>query len=172
MSRDPLEDDRPTRFSVLLHRGAKLIESYQDNEDFKNGLQCPSALGNVAHWSRHFTLNEREKQLAEGTLCYAHVRQNGSDFEVIDLYPVMIARSLYSLTPNDVLDPSLKPANSFDQLSPAERVFGWVNQDGQGAYKGQLRVHGIKCLSEVEDAVDNFGSDDASFPLTILGLPS
>lgn len=155
----------------IRQRWAKLIESYQDNEDFKNGLQCPSALGNVAHWSRHFTLNEREKQLAEGTLCYAHVRQNGSDFEVIDLYPVMIARSLYSLTPNDVLDPSLKPANSFDQLSPAERVFGWVNQDGQGAYKGQLRVHGIKCLSEVEDAVDNFGSDDASFPLTILGQP-
>jgi CRISPR-associated protein (TIGR03986 family) len=167
-----IEESKKIPLSTQIkQRWAKLIESYQDNEDFKNGLQCPSALGNVAHWSRHFTLNEREKQLAEGTLCYAHVRQSGSDFEVIDLYPVMIARSLYSLTPNDILDPSLKPANSFDQLSPADRVFGWVKQHGQGAYKGQLRVHGIKCLCEAEDAIDNFGSDDASFPLTILGQP-
>jgi CRISPR-associated protein (TIGR03986 family) len=165
------ESEKVPLSTEIKHRWAKLIESYQDNEDFKNGLQCPSALGNVARWSRHFNLNEREKQLAEGTLCYAHVRQNGSDFEVIDLYPVMIARSLYSLTPNDILDSSLKPANSFDQLSPADRVFGWVKQHGQGAYKGQLRVHGVKCLHESEDAIDNFGSDDASFPLTILGQP-
>jgi CRISPR-associated protein (TIGR03986 family) len=155
----------------IKQRWAKLIESYQDNDDFKNGLQCPSALGNVAHWSRYFTLNEREKQLAEGTLCYAYVYQSDSGFEVVDLYPVMIARSLYSLTPDHILDPSLKPAPSFDQLSPADRVFGWVKQGGKGAYKGQLRVHGVKCLDEAKDAIYDFGSDDASFPLTILGQP-
>jgi len=165
------ESEKIPLSNEIKQRWTKLIESYQDNDDFKNGLQCPSALGNVAHWSRHFTLNEQEKQLVEGTLCYAHVYQSDSGFEVIDLYPVMIARSLYSLTPDDILDPSLKPANSFDQLSPADRVFGWVKQHGQGAYKGQLRVHNVKCLHEAKDAIDNFGSDDASFPLTILGQP-
>lgn len=165
------ESEKILLSNEIKQRWAKLIESYQDNDDFKNGLQCPSALGDVAHWSRHFTLNEEEKQLAEGTLCYAHVYQSDSGFEVIDLYPVMIARSLYSLTPDSILDPSLKPATSFDQLSPADRIFGWVNQLGQGAYKGQLRVHGVKCLCEAKDAIDNFGSDDASFPLTILGKP-
>ncbi|MFN6069776.1 MAG: hypothetical protein ACK45T_21980, partial [Pseudanabaena sp.] len=32
MSRDPLEDDRPTRFSVLLHRGAKQVQNYKGYE--------------------------------------------------------------------------------------------------------------------------------------------
>ncbi len=166
-STEPLE---PLSISdEIRKRWSKLIESYQDNDDFKNGFQCPTALGNMANWSRHFYLSECEKNLEDGTLCYACVRKNGSSFEVIDLYPVMISRGLYKQTPSAILDPSLKPAISKDQLSPADRVFGWVNQNGQGSYKGQLRVHSVACLRD--DAVDDFGSEEASFPLAILGQP-
>ena len=34
----------------------------------------------------------------------------------------------------------INPASCLKELSPAERVFGWVNPEGKGAYKGQLRV--------------------------------
>ena len=34
----------------------------------------------------------------------------------------------------------INPASCLKELSPAERVFGWVNPKGKGAYKGQLRV--------------------------------
>jgi CRISPR-associated protein (TIGR03986 family) len=44
-----------------------------------------------------------------------------------------------------------------------------VNQNGQGSYKGQLRIHSVCCLRE--DAVDDFGNQGASFPLAILGQP-
>lgn len=165
----PLTDEMGERWS-------KLIESYQNNDDFQNGLPCPAALGNAATWSRHITGGEPERDLTEGTLCYAQVRVsyaqvrvNGASFEVIDLYPVMISRSLYRCTPAEILHSSLKPATSYANLSPADRVFGWVNQNGQGSYKGQLRIHSVCCLRE--DAVDDFGHQNASFPLAILGQP-
>jgi CRISPR-associated protein (TIGR03986 family) len=159
----------------MRERWAKLIESYQNNDDFQNGLPCPAALRNadaprnVATWSRHVTGGDPERELSEGTLCYARVYKNGSGFGIIDLYPVMISRSLYRCTPTEILHPSLKPASNYANLSPADSVFGWVNQNGKGAYKGQLRIHSVYCLRK--DAVDNFGSEGASFPLAILGQP-
>jgi len=158
----PLDDDSRQRWS-------KLIESYQSNDDFINGLPCPSALGNRASWSRHIMGGSRERKLSEGTLCYAQVKKERSRFKVIDLHPVMISRSLYRCTPAETLNPSLKPATNYDDLSPADRVFGWVSQNGQGSYKGQLRVHSVNCLDN--DAIENFGNDDASVPLAILGQP-
>jgi len=160
----------------IRERWSKLIESYQNNDDFQNGLPCPAALGNAATWSRHVAGGNPERELSEGTLCYAQVQASGSSFEVIDLYPVMISRSLYRRTPKEILHPSLKPANNYANLSPADRVFGWVNQDGKGSYKGQLRVHSVTCISDVNDAIDNFDSDDvvsekAVVPLAILGQP-
>lgn len=152
----------------IRERWAKLIESYQNNDDFKNGLPCPSALENAV-WSRQVTGGDREKELTEGTLCYAHVHKNGSNFEIIDLYPVMISRSLYEQTPVEILNATLKPATNKEKLSPADRVFGWVNQNGKGSHKGQLRVHSISC--ESEDAIDDFGDEENSFPLAILGQP-
>jgi CRISPR-associated protein (TIGR03986 family) len=150
----------------IRKRWSKLIESYQDNADFKNGLPCPAALGDTAGWSRQVMGGEREKQLEDGTLCYARVSENGS---IQDLYPVMISRALYDLTPTEILPPSLNPATRFDQLSPADRVFGWVNQQGKGSYKGHLRVHSVTCLRK--DAIDDFGDESATVPLAILGQP-
>ncbi|WP_448573221.1 RAMP superfamily CRISPR-associated protein [Trichothermofontia sp.] len=74
----------------MRERWSKLIESYQSNDDFQNGLPCPAALGNTATWSRHITGGTPEKELLEGTLCYAQVQSNGSRFEIIDLYPEVL----------------------------------------------------------------------------------
>lgn len=47
----------------------------------------------------------------------------------------------YKCAPMDIFKiKHINPASCLAELSPAERVFGWVNPEGKGAYKGQLRV--------------------------------
>jgi hypothetical protein len=54
---------------------------------------------------------------------------------------------LFAISPEQLLDPSLHPAENpqedLAQLSPTDRVFGWVNQQGKGAYRGQLRLSSV-----------------------------
>lgn len=116
-------------------------------------------------WSRHI-YEESEVKLREGTLCY--VEFNGS--EITAVQPVTISRRLYAIPPEQLLDPSLKPATCTDKLSPADRVFGWVKQKkgkGSSSYKGNLRIGSVTCQSD--DAIEGFGDD--GFPLAILGQP-
>ena len=47
----------------------------------------------------------------------------------------------YECAPMDIFKiKQINPASCLAELSPADRVFGWVNPEGKGAYKGQLRV--------------------------------
>lgn len=47
----------------------------------------------------------------------------------------------YKKAPMDIFKiKHINPASCLAELSPAERVFGWTNPEGKGAYKGQLRV--------------------------------
>ena len=47
----------------------------------------------------------------------------------------------YTCAPMEIFKiKKINPASCLAELSPAERVFGWVNPEGKGAYKGQLRV--------------------------------
>ena len=52
-------------------------------------------------------------------------------------------------------------------LSAADRVFGWVNQNGNGSYKGNLRINSVECNSD--NSRESFGKD--GFSLAILGEP-
>ena len=74
----------------------------------------------------------------------------------------------YKYSPKDLLPNSLYPAQNLNELSPAERMFGWVNQEQQGAYRGQIRIGAIDCISDKADAIENFTK---SVPLQILGQP-
>ncbi|WP_322779174.1 TIGR03986 family CRISPR-associated RAMP protein [Frankia sp. Cas4] len=119
-------------------------------------------------WSRHL-YEEGAEKLRPGDLCYALLDSRGN---LDALYPVMIARELFSASPKDLLHPSLRPASTRDELSPADRVFGWVNPDGHGAYRGQLRVGPVTLDADrdaVGHAVADFGAD--GLPLAILGQP-
>jgi len=121
-------------------------------------------------WSRHIYV-EGAEQFREGILCYVELEQD----EVTALFPVTISRRLYDSNPNSLLDASLKPAQSLGELSPADRVFGWVNKKGNGAYRGQLRVSPVKCTSA--DPLTVFAKKEDSpvrqlgIPLAILGQP-
>ncbi|ELS31693.1 MULTISPECIES: TIGR03986 family type III CRISPR-associated RAMP protein [Pseudanabaena] len=121
-------------------------------------------------WSRHVIGGHTELKLNDGTLCYAYLEKNSNGYKVMQLYPVMISRAMYDEPPIDLLPQTLHLANNLDELSTADRVFGWVNQekDGKGAYKGNLRIHSVKCESAQDDAIQEFPS---GLTLGILGQP-
>lgn len=117
-------------------------------------------------FSRH-VYHPEDQELTDGALVYVRLDSKGTP---IGVYPVMISRELHPNAPSDLLEKSLRPAETIDQMSPADRVFGWVRQKegqkGLGAYRGNLRVGPITC--ETADAVQRFA---APLPLAILGQP-
>lgn len=164
-------DADPPRIPVTCaHRKAwrELIANYQDEHEreLSAGASGPPALQHSV-WSRHVTGGRPAQELADGTLCYAMVTGSPDNYTVEALYPVIISRKLFAVPPDALLDASLKPAKRLDELSPADRVFGWVCQDGKGAYRGNLRVGPVHCMTD--DAVEEF--PDAGLPLAILGAP-
>ncbi|NBD33782.1 MAG: TIGR03986 family CRISPR-associated RAMP protein [Cyanobacteria bacterium] len=124
-------------------------------------------------WSLH-VYDQKQRKLDEGILCYVELDANCdlndlAPSDVLALQPVTISRRLYDQKPADLLPKSLHPAADISELSPADRVFGWVNQNGQGSYKGQLRVHSVECQTSTEKAIKHF--EDQGLPLAILGEP-
>lgn len=170
-------------FDTLAEKWKELIKNYREiHDDGKEPLP-----ENVPEWSRHIE-NPREKvetELARGVLCYARVAKADEADKIEELFPVMISRHLYEVSPLALLagapkTPSqLTPAQAFEDLSPADRVFGWVNQNGSGAYRGQLRIQpvlSVTCLTpnpdkagEILDPIERFAPN--GFPLAILGQP-
>lgn len=159
-----------------------LIADYQKihekdlKERERNGQSPSDYLGHDPEktaWSRH-VYDQNQRQLDEGILCYVQLDENSdlnnlAPADVLALQPVTISRRLYDQKPADLLPDSLHPASNQAELSPADRVFGWVNQNGQGSYKGQLRVHSVECQTSAEEAIKHF--DNQGLPLAILGEP-
>lgn len=86
----------------------------------------------------------------------------------------------YHLSPWDLLCDCLKPADDIQQLSPADRVFGWVRAEKkdsrtQGtqqepvATRGLLRVGSVTCKTDASNAVETFSGQ--ALPLAILSTP-
>jgi CRISPR-associated protein (TIGR03986 family) len=164
------EDAAGNALPILPEHGAQwsnLIRDYRTNQDLLMGRDRPGALQN-AGWSRHMTDNE-ELELSVGSLAYALIEPSGNTWRVRELFPVCISRRLFESSPLSLLPESLRPATSLSQLSPADRVFGWVNQQGHGSCKGNVRVGPVKCETPKEQAIADFGTP--GLPLAILGQP-
>ena len=161
----------------------ELIKNYQEahERDLKQrenrGEKPRDYLGDQpgkTGWSRHiYEKSERELHVDterfSGTLCYAELVANSTS-EIAALIPVTISRRLYSASPEDLMPESLKPAQSLEQLSPVDRVFGWVNQNGSGAYRGNVRIGPVRCISP--NPVKSFEEEGLPpLPLAILGQP-
>jgi CRISPR-associated protein (TIGR03986 family) len=124
-------------------------------------------------FSRHIYEPGSEK-LTPGTLCYIELDtklQKGEEQKITSknikaIIPVIISRHFYDVNPQSLLDRSLQPATKIEELSPADRVFGWTNQSGNGAYRGNLRIHDVCCTTP--SPVENF---EQGLPLAILGQP-
>ena len=120
-------------------------------------------------WSRHI-YEPGTEEFKEGTLCYVQLDRNNQK-KVTALFPVVLSRRLYEISPEKLLAANLHPATKIAELSPAERVFGWVNtkpgeSEKAAAYKGNLRIGLVEC--QRDDAIEEFGNN---IPLAILGQP-
>ncbi|WP_440106040.1 TIGR03986 family type III CRISPR-associated RAMP protein [Streptosporangium sp. H16] len=170
-------------WSALVKDWDLLIQSYRDahsNKELRQrrtlddrvadpGERIGDGPGQLA-WSPHIHDKEGTK-LKPGTVCYA--RRNEKR-EIYQLYPVPVSRDIYPAAPSELLHPSLAPAPGYGELSPADRVFGWVAPpNGSGvrpaAYRGRLRIGPVTCEQDAERAVERFGGD--GLPLAILGGP-
>jgi CRISPR-associated protein (TIGR03986 family) len=167
-----LKDEHRTMWRELIHNYQSIHEDDLRRRD-RNSQRYDQQLGTnpgQTAWSRH-VYTDSDRELDDGTLCYVRLNDQQSDVEAI--FPVMIARELYSVSPWDLLPASLRPATSLDELSPADRVFGWVRAgrqgQGTGAVRGLLRVGPVICTSAVEDSVETF--PHPGVPLAILSAP-
>lgn len=134
--------------------------------------------------SRHILNIDEEKALGNKTLCYARVEQTVSGWYVKELIPVMISRRLHEVSPAELLPEELHPAQTLAELSPADRVFGWVRQPNEkthkelmkedkklGAYRGQIRLGVVELVQNdvTNNGVEKFAGE--TLPLQILGQP-
>ncbi|MDR1510444.1 MAG: TIGR03986 family CRISPR-associated RAMP protein, partial [Synergistaceae bacterium] len=140
----------------------ELISNYQSVHE---GGANPTIDKGVIH-GKHI-MNADKKTLRDGDFVY--VNMNSSNTAVVALFPVQISRELHEKTPWDCAYPSVRPAEGMDNLSPADRLFGWVNQNGKGAWKGKIRISdGIfHATEEVSNPTEQF----EPLPLAILGNP-
>ncbi|HEY9869026.1 MAG TPA: TIGR03986 family CRISPR-associated RAMP protein [Candidatus Obscuribacterales bacterium] len=173
----PLTDEHRKQWRELIKNYQSIHE--EDLRKRRTRNQQPDAYlgskpGETA-WSRHvYTLSERE--LADGTLCYARLTRDRNQVEA--LFPVMLSRELYPVSAWSLLDDSLRPAESIAELSPADRVFGWVKSNADAehtsrsepiAARGLIRIGPVVCESVPGDSVDLF--DTSGVPLAILAAP-
>ncbi|MGP4109725.1 TIGR03986 family type III CRISPR-associated RAMP protein [Streptomyces sp. 4N509B] len=184
-SEEQLELDEAT-WRKLTEQWEALIRNYRAAHDEADILHRQRPGGGEAHasewlgdepgrtaWSPHLHEHhygtKQEQYLSFPRMCWA--RYEGG--RITALYPVMVSRDVYDVAPSDLLDASLHPAEAFDQLSPADRVFGWVAPGASGrrpaAYRGRVRIGPVTCDQEAEQAVRAFPGD--GLPLAILGQP-
>ena len=190
---------KPDTFEVTDHlkkswrmRVKSYREAHPENDIFKRprGAKPWEKTGNnpgETAWSPHLYQDGKHRdrwgrnahdamELQARDLVYARCKfdTKGNITDIEDLFPVMISRELYDNSPKDLLDSSLndsllKPANKRSELSPADRLFGWVPQKSgsdQG-YKGRIRV---VCEDGARpEIIEDFAGK--SLPLAILGQP-
>jgi CRISPR-associated protein (TIGR03986 family) len=158
----------------LKNNWKDLILDYQEvhKKEISEGKKHPPAQKDSFSLSRHIIGNENEQELKEGTLCYAECEkinnQKGIFYRPKGLYPVRISRKLYEKSPQDLIHKNLQPPKNLKELSPADRIFGWVSQgNGEGSYRGQLSI-GFAKLNQTEQAIEKF---EEGVSLSILAAP-
>ena len=164
-----IKPETPALWTELIKDYQKIhVKDLQQRDD--NNREYYEYLGNrpgETAWSRHI-YEPGAEEFKEGTLCYV---QFDKDNKITALFPVVLSRRLYKLSPEKLLAANLHPATKIEELSPAERVFGWVNtkpgeSEKAAAYKGNLRIGLVEC--QKDDAIEEFGNN---IPLAILGQP-
>lgn len=178
-------DEAPLRFSGeekdrIIQLWNELILNYKkihqkdlkkrEDADIHPGAYLGDDPGETG-WSRHI-YEENAEILNRGTLCYLERRGN----QITALLPVIISRHLYDCSPDLLLDETLSPPEKIDDLSPVDRVFGWVRRTDskrsafKTAYKGNLRISAVTCLAKSRQAaIEEFVGEGV--PLAILGAP-
>lgn len=142
-----------------------LLEDYRKVHDKE--AYPPSGNG-VVHGAHITSI----RKLQEGDFVYASfLNPNRSNRTISKIFPVQISRDLHEASPWDCLDESLRPPRKMEHLSPAERLFGWVNAEGKGAWRGKVRIVDLETQHpDMQSVVEKF-PENQTLPLAILGAP-
>jgi CRISPR-associated protein (TIGR03986 family) len=137
----------------------------------------------VPAWVRgDLSVPEDDSDEARVITCWAEIRTRPVTADaVLRLTPVTTSRALHASAPRELLDPSLLPAERLEQLSPADRVFGWVSQRGSAteeaddeepggatSYRGHVRIVGVASPTR-KQGIHNFGA--AGLTIAPLSAP-
>jgi CRISPR-associated protein (TIGR03986 family) len=139
-----------------------VLASYRDAAEYNEPGLDPA--GKQLERSRHVPAGrEVPSRLEEGDLVYLDVdraaaprgpstgRRATASLTVDAVHPVIFGRLPYQRSPAQALDDSLRPAAELEELSPADRLFGWAPaSSGSGrrtssGYRGRLRIAAITC---------------------------
>ena len=152
-----------------------VIRAYLDAHS-AGDLRSTAALRDMAKdWSAHM-YDKGRRQLCDGDLCYAVIESDGEGgHRIASLQPVAISRRPYSATPFDLAPADVRPASMLHELSPADRLFGWVrdgkapegaHRDASVAFRGTVRVERVDGLT-----ADSVADLERPVPLAVLGAP-
>lgn len=140
---------------VVAEYNQRLQEYYDRNQRDAAKPRRPN------NWPLTSEFVRKNKRLKKGDLVYL-IDQNGRKY----LRPVSIPRLPYLNPRQALLPPEYHPASHEGELSPADRMFGWVQGSGaEGAYAGRIRF-----------SMGDFVADKLMFiaegiPLAILSTP-
>ncbi len=146
------------RYWRAVLRAYDLAHGYNDPQatyrktPARKGRKASAGRGEIER-SYHVPSSPRLRELPPGTLVY--VKYDEASHEVTEVHPVMIGRLPFQAAPGELLHESLQPARDWHQLSPADRLFGWVppsrtdgdTADGAVGYRGRLRIRSITCTT-------------------------
>ncbi|ODS36718.1 MAG: CRISPR-associated RAMP family protein [Candidatus Altiarchaeales archaeon WOR_SM1_79] len=115
-----------------------------------------------------FSTKFQNSELSVGDLIYVEVTNN----EVVNIALVKIPRLLYRNSIRNLLLPShLSPCSKYNNLCPACRVFGWVNQNSPKDLKKKVAYAGRVKISHAEPIRDISDEETLEVTLAILSSP-
>jgi CRISPR-associated protein (TIGR03986 family) len=143
----------------------RVIDSYATAHEHESSLN--------GKYGTYVSKPEKWRELDVGRTLYVELRGR----EVAALLPAMIGRRPFTGTPGDNLPEEHHPATSWQSLSPADRVFGWVHvRDGNSsakqtgardAYRGHLRIE----PGDTQPSANQVDRSIGHLPLTTLNSP-
>jgi CRISPR-associated protein (TIGR03986 family) len=143
----------------------RVIDSYATAHEHESSLN--------GKYGTYVTSPQKWRELDVGRTLYAELKGR----EVAALLPAMIGRRPFTGTPGDNLPEEHRPATSWESLSPADRVFGWVHvRDGNSpaketgvrdAHRGHLRIE----PGDQQPSPDQVDPSIGHLPLTTLNSP-
>lgn len=126
-----------------------LRDDWQAQIDSMSGEAGTDSQGNklaLAPYGGEKDARSRWKQLVPGQTLFVEMDRG----TISGIYPGMITRQMHRHSPRKLVPPPFLPAEAATEMSPADRVFGWVaskTATGPSAYRGLLAVGGVWCIT-------------------------
>lgn len=135
-----IRNDYKILMTEYYERHRKDVKKWQDKKLDPNLAQPETGSPKTEIAFSRFVV-QRESQLEHGTLVYVKLKGTQDNFDIEALLPVTLPRVLYENGVADLIeDPILHHCQTYDELCPACRLFGWVHgNQAEGAYRGRVR---------------------------------